>query len=270
MCCLLHQVPDDVKPDGPGPAPPDGKPSTPAPPSQPAAAEPGKPAEKEPYTPDPPTRGQIAGTPTPPAEEAVKPAAPPAKPAPPKPTAAGGAGHGAPPKAPAVMAVNPWESDLTKALKDRFGDSITEFSTYVGQNFLIAKPDAVIAILEFLKLDMNFDYLVDITAVDWPKREARFDLVYVLYSFARNERIRVKTLIADGFRPASAVSVHLTADWLEREVFDMFGIEFAGHPNMKRILMPEEWQGYPLRKEYSILTQDTRWVQENLNIESGQ
>jgi len=91
-----------------------------------------------------------------------------------------------------------------------------------------------------------------------------------LYSFSRNERVRVKVLIADGFQPETAVGVHLTANWLEREVYDMFGIEFAGHPDMRRILMPDEWQGYPLRKDYGILQQDQRWVRENLGIESGQ
>ena len=111
---------------------------------------------------------------------------------------------------------------------------------------------------------------MDITAVDWPKRAERFDVVYILYSFARNERVRVKTYIAEGYKPETVVNVHLTANWLEREVFDMFGIEFAGHPDMRRILLPEEWQGYPLRKDYGIIQQDDRWVQENLGIESGQ
>jgi NADH-quinone oxidoreductase subunit C len=168
------------------------------------------------------------------------------------------------------MAATPWESALTGQLKERFGDDIAGFSTYLGQSFLLAKPHAAIPILEFLKLEADFDYLVDLTAVDYPKRAERFDLVYILYSFARNERIRVKTLIADGFRPATAVGVHLTANWLEREVFDMFGIQFEGHPDMRRILLPEEWEGYPLRKDYSILKQDDRWVRENLGIESGQ
>jgi len=189
------------------------------------------------------------------------------KPAPPKPAAAA---HAALPKPPAVMVTTPWESDVTQLLKERFEGDITEFSTYLGQNFLVAKADAVIPILEMLKLELDFDYLVDLTAVDYPKRPERFDLVYILYSFARNERMRVKTMIPDGARPATAVTVHLAANWLEREVFDMFGIEFEGHPDMRRILLPEEWQGFPLRKENSILKQDDAWVKDNMGIESGQ
>ncbi|HUB82943.1 MAG TPA: NADH-quinone oxidoreductase subunit C [Bryobacteraceae bacterium] len=168
------------------------------------------------------------------------------------------------------MAATPWDGDLAKEIKERFGDRIVETSTYLGQNFVVVKPDSAVPLVEYLKLEADFDYLVDVTAVDWPKRTERFDLVYILYSFARNERIRVKTYIAENYRPETAVHVHLAANWLEREVFDMFGIEFAGHPDMRRILLPEEWQGYPLRKDYGILQQDDRWVQENLGIESGQ
>src|SRR5438132_5161545 len=124
--------------------------------------------------------------------------------------------------------------------------------------------------LEFLKLEADFDFLVDITTVDYPKRPERFDLVYILYSFARNERIRIKTPVAYGAKTATATIVHATSNWLEREVFDMFGIQFEGHPDMRRILLPEEWEGFPLRKEYGLTQQDDRWVKENLNIESGQ
>ena len=194
--------------------------------------------------------------------------APPAKPAAPK--AAPAAGAHPPPKAAAPMAATPWEGALPTMLKERFGEDISEFSTYLGQSFLIAKPAAVIPILDFLKLEADFDYLVDLTAVDYPKRADRFDVVYILYSFARNERIRVKTLIPDGFKPETSVGVHLTANWMEREVFDMFGIQFAGHPDMRRLLLPEEWEGFPLRKEYGLTQQDDRWVKENLGIESGQ
>ena len=197
------------------------------------------------------------------AKEPAKPAAAAEKPAPPK--------HAAPPpKAPATMAATPWESDLARELKERFGADITETSTYLGQNFIVVRPAATISLLEYLKLESDFDYLVDITAVDWPKRPERFDVVYILYSYSRNERVRVKIYIPEGYQPESAVGVHLTANWLEREVYDMFGIEFAGHPDMRRILLPDEWQGFPLRKDYGILQQDQRWVQENLGIESGQ
>jgi NADH-quinone oxidoreductase subunit C len=168
------------------------------------------------------------------------------------------------------MAATVWASDLAREIKERFGDRIAETSTYLGQNFIVTKPDAAVPLMEYLKLEADFDYLVDITAVDWPKRAERFDIVYIMYSFARNERVRIKTQVPDGFKPETAVGVHLTANWLEREVFDMFGIEFNGQPDMRRILLPEEWQGYPLRKDYGILQQDDRWVQENLNIESGQ
>ena len=175
-----------------------------------------------------------------------------------------------PPKAPAVMETQPWQSDLTDRLAERFPVQIREFLSYLGQNFLICAPDAVIPTLEYLKLEEDFDYLVDVTAVDYPTRPERFELVYILYSFAKNERVRIKTSIPEGYQPRSAVSVHLTADWLEREVYDMFGITFEGHPNMRRILMPDEWQGHPLRKDYGIVQMDNRWVQENLGIESGQ
>jgi len=183
------------------------------------------------------------------------------KPAPPK---------AGPPKPPAVMATTPWESELARELKEQFAERILETSAYAGQNFIIVQPDAVVPVAGWLKHEADFDYLVDITAVDWPKRTERFDLVYILYSFVRNERIRIKTRIPEGYRPASVVPLHRTANWLEREIFDMFGIEFEGHPDLRRILMPDDWQGHPLRKDYPILQQDQRWVHENLGIDSGQ
>src|SRR5689334_20994521 len=114
--------------------------------------------------------------------------------APPKPATA-------PPKPPAVMAAAPWDSDLARDLKARFGDRIVEASTYVGQNFIVTRVDSVISLLEYLKLEADFDYLVDVTAVDWPKRAERFDLVYILYSFSRNERLRIKSYLSEGVKP---------------------------------------------------------------------
>ncbi len=168
------------------------------------------------------------------------------------------------------METEPWDDELTQALKGQFGDRITEFCIYRDQKFLVARPDAVIPIIEYLKLEADFDYLVDITAVDYPKKEERFEVIYILYSFARRERIRIKTRLKDGQEIESAVSVHPTANWLEREVYDMFGIRFANHPDLRRILMPDEWEGHPLRKDSSILNMDQKWVQDNLGIDSGQ
>src|SRR5215467_9180999 len=111
----------------------------------------------------PPPGGEAAKQPPKPAAEAPKPA-------PPKPAA-----H-TPPKPPPGMATTPWESDLARELKERFEDGIVETSTYLGQNFIVAKPGSAIPLLEYLKLESDFDYLVDITAVDWPKRADRFDV----------------------------------------------------------------------------------------------
>src|SRR6478752_5432758 len=96
-----------------------------------------------------------------PRPEGAEAAKPPAKPAPPKPAAA--AGHPAPPKPPATMAATPWDSELAREVKERFGERVTEVSTYLGQNFIVTKPEAAIPVLEYLKLEADFDYLVDIT-----------------------------------------------------------------------------------------------------------
>ncbi|MBI4889402.1 MAG: NADH-quinone oxidoreductase subunit C [Acidobacteria bacterium] len=168
------------------------------------------------------------------------------------------------------MAATPWEGDLPKALADEFGEKISAFSSYLGQNFLVCQPGEVRPILTSLRDNHEFAYLVDVTAVHFPDKPAPFEVVYILYSFERNERIRVKTQVKADEKLASAVPVFITADWLEREVYDMFGVEFEGHPGLKRILMPEDWETFPLRKENNILKMDQRWVQENLGIESGQ
>jgi NADH-quinone oxidoreductase subunit C len=168
------------------------------------------------------------------------------------------------------MNTAPWEGEFPVRLGQRFGPAIPEFLSYLGQNFMIVLPEAAVSVLEHLRDQEQFDYLVDITVVDYPKRDDRFDLIYILYSYARNERIRVKTRIPDGRKPQTATGVYPAANWLEREVFDMFGIEFADHPDMRRILLPDDWRGHPLRKDYHILQMDNQWVQENLGIESGQ
>jgi NADH-quinone oxidoreductase subunit C len=207
-----------------------------------------------------PSSGAAPAQPTPPPASAAA-ATPPA--APPK--------HAAKPAAPAPPPPPPaWEGELPNILKDEFGELVSEFIAYQGQPSFLAAAEVAHDVLESLRDFHEFDYLVDITAVHWPKREAAFDIIYVLYSFSRNQRIRMKIRVKDGERPRSSEDLYPTANWLEREVFDMFGLEFDGHPDLRRILLPDEWTGYPLRKERTILDMDNRWVQENLGIESGQ
>jgi NADH-quinone oxidoreductase subunit C len=158
---------------------------------------------------------------------------------------------------------------MVAKLKRNYGSGLDPL-TYAGQNYMVVDRSLIPEVLHVLRNEEEFDYCVDITAVHYPQREKQFDVVWILYAFARNERIRVKTQLADGATLPSVVRIWPTANWLEREVYDMFGIKFEGHPDMKRILLPEGWKGHPLRKDYGILQQDNEWVQINLGIESGQ
>jgi NADH-quinone oxidoreductase subunit C len=227
---------------------------------QPSAAEGGQQKPAAPAAPKPaagPPTGTTAAPPKPPAPAATgapttaKPATPPLKKEePPKPV--------------------PLDNELVARFKGKFASAIREAWLDRKQAILVVERERLVPICEFARDEEKFDYLVDLTAVDWPRREKRYDIVLNLYSFKRNERLRIKTQAAEGETVPSVCSVWGAANWLEREAFDMFGIRFAGHPDLKRILLPEEWQGHPLRKDYDILTQDTAWVRENLGIESGQ
>jgi NADH-quinone oxidoreductase subunit C len=218
---------------------------------------------KQPQPPPVPTGDKPASTPSPVSTPAAKPAdagapAGPAKPAAP-----------APPKPPVVLQT-PLNNELVSRFRAKFGAAILEAMEDRKQAILTVERERLAEIALYTRDEEKFEMLADLTAVDWPKREKRFDVVLNLYSFAKNERLRLKAHAADGEEVPSVVGVWVAANWLEREVFDMFGIVFSGHPNLKRILLPDEWQGYPLRKDYDILQQDTAWVRENLGIESGQ
>lgn len=208
------------------------------------------PSEKEPSA--VPPGGTAEGTPPKPAA-AAPPKAPtpaPAKEAPPKPV--------------------PLDNELVKRMKERFGEAIPEAWLDRKQAIIVVAAAKLREVALYCRDEEKFDMLTDLTAVNWPKREKQFDVILNLYSFAKNERVRLKVWAGDGEKVPSVVSVWPAANWLEREAYDMFGIVFEGHPDLRRILLPEEWQGHPLRKDYDILRQDTAWVKENLGIESGQ
>ncbi|MFN7542637.1 MAG: NADH-quinone oxidoreductase subunit C [Acidobacteriota bacterium] len=169
-----------------------------------------------------------------------------------------------------VMATEAWQDPLSAALAATFPSSVLTRESFRGQPFALITPTAWCDVLSWLLLNHAFDYLADLTAVDFPQSPDRFELIAILYSFSANRYLRLKTRFPESFSPASLTPLFPAANWLEREVYDMFGISFAGHPNLKRILLPEDWQGFPLRKEKSILAMDQSWVQNHLGIESGQ
>jgi NADH-quinone oxidoreductase subunit C len=215
---------------------------------------------KAPQSPESPKPEATGGAPAPPT--APKSAAAPPSPAAPKPAPPA-------PKPPVPLQV-PLDNELTRRYKERFGAAILDALEDRKQGYLIVDAARLSDIARYSRDEEKFDLLEDYTAVDWPRREKRFDLIAVLYSFPHNTRLRLKIPVAASEHPASVVEIWPTANWLEREIFDMFGIEFAGHPDLKRMLLPDGWQGHPLRKDYDILKQDTSWVRENLGIESGQ
>ncbi len=142
------------------------------------------------------------------------------------------------------------------ALKARFGAAILETHSNFGDDTAVVASDSWKAIGAFLRDDpaMSFELFVDLCGVDYPERTPRFDVVLHLYSVTHAHRIRVKARIGDDegnhAKIDSLTSLWRGADWLERETFDMFGIKFEGHPDLRRILMYPEFTGFPLRKDY--------------------
>jgi len=220
-----------------------------------------------------PPEGGASETPAKPAPAAGSPAsaspqpaaAPPAKPAVP-------AKPAAPPAPKAPVKPDPWTSPLLDTLQKKFPGAVIEAVIFRNLPSVRVAKESLVPICEFLKSSEGGEYklLTDHTAVDYPKREKRFDVIYHLYSFQRNDRLRVKVVLGENEKVPSVTGIWPTANWFEREVFDMFGIQYEGHPDLKRILMPDGWTGHPLRKDYDILRQDDNWVQSNLGIKSGQ
>ena len=139
-------------------------------------------------------------------------------------------------------------------LQDRFGHEITE-SAFRDNRRIVVPAERVYPVLEFLKRD-GFDMLVEMTAVDYLEYQGatdRFGLIYVLINTTTGERVMIKAhLNPPELDVPSAYPLWKSADWLEREIFDMFGIVFTGHPDLRRILMPEEFTAFPLRKDYPL------------------
>lgn len=184
-----------------------------------------------------------------------KPGQPEAKPA------AAAAVPPAAPKPAAPPAPKKWEptgevvsTPVTERLSAQFGDAVQGVKSPCGEAIVLVAKDKLIEVLGFLKSDpaCGMDFLSNLTAAHYPNNDKKFEVVYDCFSIAKRHAVRVKVALDDGEPCPTAVPVWPTANWQEREVHDMYGIVFAGHPDLKVILLPEVWDGHPLRKEYPL------------------
>jgi NADH-quinone oxidoreductase subunit C len=146
-----------------------------------------------------------------------------------------------------------FEHPVARELNDRLPGAIVDGGQALGELTLYVDPARIVEICAYLKSEQKFNRVSSITAVDWFPADPRFEVVYHLHSNERNARVRLKCRVSESSPEIDSVTaVWRGANWYEREVFDLFGICFRNHPNLKRILMPEDWEGHPLRKDYPV------------------
>jgi NADH-quinone oxidoreductase subunit C len=163
------------------------------------------------------------------------------------------------------------ENKLVKKLKGRFAGAISEPLEFLGQLAIRIAPQSIVEVCTFLRDDQDalFNYLSDLTCVHYPMRaEAPLEVVYNLFSISRNERVRLKVAIAEGVSVDSVTGIWPSANWMEREVYDLFGVTFNNHPDLRRILLPPDWEGHPLRKDYPLEFIENAWTQRHLPVMS--
>ncbi|MGH9882932.1 MAG: NADH-quinone oxidoreductase subunit C, partial [Pyrinomonadaceae bacterium] len=155
---------------------------------------------------------------------------------------------------------------LVKELKEHFGDAVLEATEFLGQLSIQVAAASIVEVCDYLRQNkIRFNYLSDLTCVHFPQRaEAPFDIVYNLYSIPGNERVRLKVAVNEETGVDSVTSVWPAANWMEREVYDLFGITFRNHPDLRRILLPPDWEGHPLRKDYPLEFVENEWTAKHL------
>jgi len=156
---------------------------------------------------------------------------------------------------------------LVKKLKSKFGDAIGDASEFIGQLSVYIAGEQIVSVCDYLKSDResSFNYLSDLTCVHYPeRREAPFEIVYNLFSIDENERVRLKVKTSSAVE--SVTAVWPAANWLEREVYDLFGVTFTNHPDLRRLLLPPDWEGHPLRKDYPLEFIENAWTERHLPV----
>ncbi len=149
-------------------------------------------------------------------------------------------------------------SPVTDALKKKFPDAVSPVEEDINWPAVRVKLNALPEVARFLNEtpDLAFDYLTCISGVDLEERSPRFDIVYHLVSLTHKHVLVLKVGVEESQKIPSVTSIWKGADWNEREIFDLFGLSFEGHPDLRRILMPDEWKGHPLRKDYALAEED--------------
>ncbi|PIP40766.1 NADH-quinone oxidoreductase subunit C [Candidatus Desantisbacteria bacterium CG_4_9_14_3_um_filter_40_11] len=158
------------------------------------------------------------------------------------------------------------KQEIIETIKAKFAGVIEEVDDTLDLTVRI-KKDGILDVCRFIHdtEGLDFDYLTDICGVDYPERQPRFDVVYHLYSIDKKHRIRIKAAIGENESISSVESVWKAANWFEREAYDMLGIMFDNHSDLRRILLPEDWKGHPLRKDYPLVTNvGEKWLEEKL------
>ena len=156
---------------------------------------------------------------------------------------------------------------LVERLKSQFNGAVVEAFEFLTQLSIRIEAGRILEVCDFLKRDheIPFNYLSDLTCVHFPQRaDAPFDLIYNLYSIPANERVRLKVATDDKTAVESVTSIWPAANWMEREVYDLFGISFKGHPDLRRLLLPSDWEGHPLRKDYALEFIENEWTRKHL------
>ena len=158
---------------------------------------------------------------------------------------------------PAIEAPNWEENPIVRKVRAQFPGTIGEVTStghYADELTARVSKERIVEVCRFLRddPDLAFDYLSDLSGVDYPKREKRFEVVYHLYSISKGHRLRLKVEVGEGEAVPTMTGIWRTADWHEREAYDLLGIPFEGHPDLRRILLPDDWEGHPLRKEYPL------------------
>lgn len=150
-------------------------------------------------------------------------------------------------------------------LKAKFGDTVLDEKEFRGEVTVVVKKEEIVAVCTFLKDELGFNFLTDLCGVDYLGTAPRFMVVYHLYNIGAHQRFRVKAPVEEGdARIDTVIGVWSTANWHERECYDLMGITFNGHPDLRRILLPDDWEGHPLRKDYPLQGPDREPYQDRL------